>query len=133
MIAWFGPVLGTAAMRKDILERLRQGDPTAIDDLGMVLPSTLAPRSVIAIRDREIRALAVWLRSLSPTLSNRRIASIIAAAGDSAVARRRISDRPPFTGFDSAERTELEKRVARIVWLVEKWPGRATIRAVLGG
>jgi hypothetical protein len=115
----------------------RAGDQAALERLLRMLPRDRPPAERRAERARAIQRMGLNLRHALPTAGIRRIARIVAAAGDQLEAGHSSLSGPEFADMDRAELDWLAIEIRHVLsWSPadrdgRRWPGYSRIEKLL--
>jgi hypothetical protein len=118
-------------LRNRIIELAFAGDEVAQSCMVDAVPDELPDRVTIRFRNVEIRAIAAWLRSLVPEISDRRIARLLEAAGDALASRRGLAMLPAGASLTRDEMIILRHRLEPLLGTDRPWPRQRMLRNIL--
>ena len=120
------------AGRDELLARAGAGDAWALRLLAMVLPQTLPPSAIKAMRDGKIRAIATRLRTVLPDATGHRIATLIAAAGITLSTTGCALPDARFDHMADSERAWMTVEVHQVLSWGARWPKLRQIITIIG-
>ncbi len=114
-----------------MVELARAGDDEAWAFMLDAMPATLPGRVAVRFRNSEILAIAAWLRTRVPDISDRKIASLLEAAGDAIASRRGLPMLAQGSMLTRGELTVLRNRLEPLVGADRSWPRQRMLRNIL--
>jgi hypothetical protein len=121
----------TDPLRARLVELAYAGDEDARACLLEALPATLPPRVAVHFRDREIRAVALWLRTRAPTISDRQLARLLELTGDRLTAGRAMPKQALLAHLTMDDCIVLWRRLEPIATHDRRWPRERMLRNIL--